>query len=129
MSTAVPQHFDAETRNRLAQAQEIQLERQRSGAMVPGQRTTIWVVGVGDDLYIRSVRGPAGRWYQAITANPTATVHLDGQRIAVRAIPVTDDATIERVSEAYRRKYRNDPSMPTMVCDDTLPTTLRVEPR
>jgi hypothetical protein len=129
MSTAVPQHFDADTRNRLAQAQEIQLERQRSGAMAPGQRTTIWIVVAGDDIYIRSVRGPAGRWYQAIKANSTATVHIDGQRIAVRALPVTDDATIERVSDEYRRKYCNDPSMPTMVRDEILPTTLRVEPR
>jgi hypothetical protein len=25
---------------------------------------TIWVVRVGDDLFVRSVRGSAGSWYQ-----------------------------------------------------------------
>jgi hypothetical protein len=27
--------------------------------------TTTWVVRVGEDLYVRSYRGPAGSWFQA----------------------------------------------------------------
>ena len=128
MSTTVPKHFDADTRNRLAKTQEIRIETRRSGADASAHRTTIWVVVAGDDVYIRSVRGRAGRWYQEIKANPAAAVHIDGQRIPGRAVPVTDDATIARVSEAYRQKYRNDASLPSMVHDEILPTTLRLEP-
>lgn len=128
MSTTVPKHFDAETRNRLAQAEEIQLERQRPGTNTPGPRTTIWVVVVGDEVFVRSVRGPMGRWFQAIKANPTAAVHIDGQRIPVRAVPVSDDATLTRVSDAYRQKYRTSPYLPPLLRDETVPTTLRLEP-
>jgi hypothetical protein len=48
----------------------------------------------------------------------------------VRAVPVTDDATIAAVSEAYREKYgRTSPgSTRAMVQPETLPTTLELEP-
>ncbi|MGO8949506.1 MAG: nitroreductase/quinone reductase family protein [Ktedonobacterales bacterium] len=129
MSSTVPKHFDADTRNRLAQTQEIQIETRQPGANASAHRTTIWVVVVSDDVFVRSVRGSAGRWYQEITANPTATVHINGQQILVRAVPVTDGATNARVSDEYRRKYRNDSSLPSMVRDEILPMTLRLEPR
>lgn len=129
MSTTVPKHFEADTRNRLAQTPEIQIETRRPGADATAHRTTIWVVVEGEDVYIRSWHGTGGRWYQEIKANPVAAIYIDGQRIPVRAVPVTDDATIARVSEAYRQKYCNDPFMPSMVRDEILPTTLRLEPR
>jgi len=40
------------------------------------------------------VLGHNGRWYQNITANPDAAIHVDGQRFAVHAVPVTDEALI-----------------------------------
>jgi hypothetical protein len=55
---------------------------------------------------------------------------VDDRRIPVRAVAVTDGATIEAVSEAYRRKYgRTSPgSTRAMLQPETLPTTLRLEP-
>ncbi len=128
MSTTVPKHFDADMRNRLAQAEEIRIETRQPGPQSPVHRTTIWVTVVGDDVFVRSVRGNAGRWYQEIKANPNAAVHVNGQRVPVRAILVTDAAAIARVSDAYRRKYRDSAYMPPMVRDEVLPTTLRLEP-
>ncbi len=128
MSATVPKHFDANVRNRLAQTEEIKIETRRPGAGAPAHYTTIWVVAVGEDIFIRSFHGIAGRWYQEIKANPAAAVHVDGQRIPVRAAPVIDDAAIARVSDEYRRKYRNNPYLPPMVRDEILSTTLRLEP-
>lgn len=128
MSTAMPKHFDADAMHRLAQEDEIQIETKQSGANVPMHRTTIWVVVAGDDVFVRSVRGNAGRWYQEIKANPNAALHIEGQRMMVRAVPVTDNAMIGRVSEEYRRKYRNSSEMTAMVRSEVLPTTLRLEP-
>ena len=129
MSSTVPKHFDADTRNWLAETQEIQIETQRPGPNASAHSTTIWIVVVGDGVFVRSVRGRAGHWYQEITANPEAAVNIDGQRLLVRAVPVTDDATIARVSDEYRREYRNDSSLPSIVRDEILPTTLQLEPR
>jgi hypothetical protein len=128
MSTTVPKHFDADTRHRLTQTQEIRIETRRPGADASAHHTTIWVVVVGDDVFIRSVRGSAGRWHQEIKANPAAAVHINGQRIPVRAVSMIDNATQTLVSDAYRQKYRNDSSLPSMVRAEILPTTLRLEP-
>lgn len=125
MSTLTPNHFAPEVRHRLAHAEVIQIERRQS----PGCRTTIWAVVADEDVYVRSVRGPEGRWYQDLTAYPLAALHLDGQRIAVRAVPVTDDATITRVSEAYRLKYSDDPFLSSVLRDEVVPATLRLEPQ
>jgi hypothetical protein len=128
MSTTVPKHFDTDIRSRLAQTEEIQIETRRPGAGSPAHYTTIWVVVAGDDVSVRSVRGNAGRWYQEIKANPRAVVHINGQRIQVRAVPVTDNTMIARVSDAYQRKYQGFAEMPSMVRNEILPTTLCLEP-
>jgi hypothetical protein len=79
-------------------------------------------------VYVRSVRGRNGRWYQAIVANPEAAIHVNGRRMAVHAVPVSDEVVIERVSKEILRKYRGSPSANSMVRAETLPTTLRLEP-
>jgi hypothetical protein len=128
MSTAMPKHFDADLQNRLSTTDEVQIETQQPGANAPTHRTTIWIVVAGNNVFVRSVRGNAGRWYQEIKANPNAALHIAGQRIAVRAIPATDEMAINRVSDEYRRKYRNSSSLPSLLGTETLPTTLRLEP-
>lgn len=128
MSTIVPKHFDTDVRSRLAQTEEIRIETRQPGAMSPAHRTTIWVVVVGDDVFVRSVRGNAGRWYQEIKANPNAVLHVDAQRLKVKAIPVTDNTPIRLVSDEYRKKYRGSAYATTMVSNEVLPTTLRLEP-
>ena len=128
MSTMVPKHFDANLKNQLTREEEIQIETRQPGPGGSAHRTTIWVVLVGDDVFVRSVRGKAGRWYQEIKANPMAAVHVAGKRLPVRANPANDLATIARVSDAYRQKYGNSSEMPSMIRDEVLPTTLRLEP-
>jgi hypothetical protein len=128
MSTAAPKHFDVDAKNRLEQTEDIQIETRRSGAESPAHRTTTWVVVVGDDVFVRSVRGNVGRWYQEIKANPMAVVHVAEQHLRVKAIPVTDDMMIARVSDEYHKKYGKSDHMPPMVRPEVLPTTLRLEP-
>src|SRR5215472_15807996 len=97
MSTAMPKHFDADVQNRLSTTDEVQIETQGAGANAPTHRTTIWIVVAGNYVFVRFVRGPAGHWYQEIKANPNAALHVAGQRIPVRAIPTTDEMSINRV--------------------------------
>ena len=79
-------------------------------------------------MYVRSVRGRQGRWYQEITAKPHGAVEVEGHHLAVQAVPVTDEAAISRVSNAYLRKYRQSPYVSSIVEPQTLPTTLRLDP-
>jgi hypothetical protein len=93
-------------------------------------RTVIWIVVDGDSAYVRSVRGPAGRWYRELRANPHGAVHAGGHRVAVEAQPAVDAATVKRVSDLLRRKYERWWPGPTasMLREEVLPTTLRLTP-
>ncbi len=119
--------LDSEFLRRVDTTEEVEIEtRRRSG---DSRRTIIWIVTDGGNVYVRSVRGPGGKWYQRLTADPAGAIHLAGARTPVRAVPVTDGVEIERVSEALRRKYaRHRSSLASMLRPETLPTTLRLEP-
>jgi hypothetical protein len=119
--------FAAGTLARWAETQEVEIETSRGGH-APVHRTVIWIVVDGDDVYVRSVRGPAGRWYRELTANPHGAVHAGGRRVAVDAQLAADESTIARVSALLRQKYERSWPGPTarMVRAEVLPTTLRL---
>lgn len=121
--------FEPETLSTWNTTPEIDIETSRA-ENAPVHRTTIWIVIDGDAAYVRSVRGPAGRWYREMRANPHGAVHADATRVAVAAEPVEDAATIERVSDLLRQKYERRWPGPTasMLREETLPTTLRLTP-
>ena len=79
--------------------------------------------------YVRSYRGPAGKWYQEALARPDGALAVGGRDVPVRFVPATDPASIAACSAALARKYVDDQSLPAMLVDDVLPTTLRIEPR
>jgi hypothetical protein len=109
-------------------AREIDIETSR-GRGAPTHRTTIWAVADGDEVYIRSLRGDSGRWYRELVANPEAVVHVEGEQVPVRAVHAADDESVERTSAGMRRKYGESRSLDSMLQDDILHTTLRLEPR
>jgi hypothetical protein len=110
-------------------AEEVQIEP-RSVDGRSGQPVTIWVVVVDGDVYVRSYKGPQGRWYQALLTHPEGVLHADGLEIPFRAVKVEDAQTIARVSEAYRRKYERlwPKETADMLRTEVVRTTLRLEP-
>ena len=121
--------FDAETLALLGETDEVRIETRRDET-APRHATTVWVVVVDGDAFVRSVRGGAGRWYRELTANPRAALLVSDRRIPVRAVPETEDGTVAAVSEAYRAKYEASYPGPTgvMVRAEALPTTLKLLP-
>lgn len=121
--------FDTETLQLLDRTREVRIETRRD-ADSPVHRTIVWVVVVEGGVYVRSVRGQKGRWYREISSNPEGALHAGGRRIPVRAAPATDEATVDAVSEAYRRKYEESWPGPTaaMLRPDVLPTTVKLTP-
>ena len=121
--------FEPETLATWQSTPEVEIETTR-GSRAAVHRTVIWIVVDGDAVYVRSVRGPAGRWYRELTANPHGAVHADGRRVAVDAEVANDASTISRVSDLLRDKYQQRWPGPTasMLREDTLPTTLRLLP-
>jgi hypothetical protein len=91
-------------------------------------KTIVWIVVIDGDVYVRSVDGDKGHWYQRTLANPFVAIHVDGERLEFRAVRVEDSATIGAVSDAYRGKYPPGGSLDRMTREDVLDTTLRLEP-
>ena len=110
----------------LDQAEEVDIETRPPDG--EAHRATIWVVVDDGAAYVRSVRGPAGRWYRELLANPAGAVHVDGRRFPVTAIPAADPDSVERVSAALRRKYTGVQGLDPMLKPETFETTLRLEP-
>jgi len=121
--------FDPETLNLLDETEEVYIETSRN-ADSPEHRTIIWAVVVGDEVFVRSVRGRKGRWYQRISTHPEGALLVGETRSPVRAAPATDAVTINAVSEAFRSKYEDAWPGPTagIVRSEVLPTTLKLSP-
>ena len=121
--------FDTETLGLLDETEEVRIETRRDED-APEHRTIIWVVVTGGEVFVRSVRGPKGRWYQEISAYPEGALHAGDTRIPVRAAPATAGATVDAVSAAFRSKYQQSSPASTeaMVRPETLPTTLKLSP-
>lgn len=121
--------FDAEVLERLRTTEEIRIETQRAGG-APAHRTIIWVmVDDTDRVLVRSVRGTAGRWYREALAHPDCTVWIGRDGVPVRAEPATDPDRVAAASAAVATKYARDSSLPSMLRDDVLATTLELLPR
>ena len=90
-------------------------------------RIPIWVVVVDGAAYVASVNAAKGRWYRELTQHDGSLV-VDDRRIPVHAVPVSDPALRQRVSEAYGRKYKSSrASVASMQRPEVLATTLRLE--
>jgi hypothetical protein len=111
----------------LVAAEEVEIET-RASADAQAHRTIIWVMTDGDDAFVRSVRGTAGRWYREALADPRVVVHAEGRTLPARVIPATDDESIARTNAGLRRKYTGIEGFDEMLVADTFPTTLRLEP-
>jgi hypothetical protein len=121
--------FDTTTLGLLDETEEVRIETRRSEG-APEHRTIIWVVVTGGEVFVRSVRGPKGRWYQEISSHPDGALHVEDTRIPVRAAPATAGATVDAVSAAFRSKYQQSSPASTeaMLRPETLPTTLKLSP-
>ena len=90
---------------------------------------TIWIVVVDGTPYVRSYLGPRGRWYRELLARREGAIVADGRRTRVRATHDRSAKAIAAVSAALRRKYsRSGQSLKSMLRDDVLDTTVRLEP-
>jgi hypothetical protein len=90
---------------RIGTAEELQIApRRRDGTL----RTpvTIWVVRVGDDLYVRSWRGRGGAWFRAAQASQAGRIRAGGMEKDVAFVEETDPGINYQIDAAFRTKYR-----------------------
>jgi len=117
--------FDADTLRELRDLQEVAIRTDKH----PNSAVVIWIVVADDEVFMRSWRGAKGRWYRDLAAGGPATLEFASRRLAVQALPANDPGAVARTSGEFLRKYRLSSHAQEMVRSETLPTTLRLEPR
>jgi hypothetical protein len=82
----------------------------------------------GDDLYVRSYRGPSGSWYRRARRNGSGRISVGGVDHSVR-FTAADPTVRTQVDEAYRAKYgRYSSLVRPMISDTVAETTLQLQP-
>jgi hypothetical protein len=90
--------------NKIGTAEELEIASlRRDGAL----RTpvTIWVVRLGDDLYIRSVNGRPAAWFRGTQVRHEGRIQAGGVEKDVTFVDGDPDLG-DRIDGAYRTKYR-----------------------
>ena len=66
----------------------------------------IWVVRVGDDLYVRSVNGRTAAWFRGVQARHEGHIRAGGLDKDVTFIEADGEAALhDRIDAEYRTKY------------------------
>jgi hypothetical protein len=96
----------------------------------PRRPVPIWVVRVGDSIYVRSYRGENGAWYRHARSAGAGRVRVAGFDQAVRFELATERDASEAIDAAYTAKYGryNDSYVKPMVAEPARAATLRLTP-
>lgn len=109
----------------LDQVSEIRVAGRRDDGSLR-KLVIVWHVVVDGSLYVRSVRGDDGKWYQGVVKRMEGAISWAGQTRDVRYIRDSDhDAAID---DAYFAKYGRGSSSQAITSATATSTTLRVEP-
>ena len=113
----------------IGKADELEVASRRSDGTLSGPRT-IWVVRDGDDLYVRSVYGPAPPGFGAPGCATKATSGPAASTKDVTFEDVGDDVN-GQVDAAYRSKYGRYAAyiIDAITSPEARSTTMRLVPR
>jgi hypothetical protein len=115
--------------DQVGSADELQLATSRPDGSLRNP-VTIWVVRLGDDLYVRSYRGSHGSWFRRASERREGRIQAGGVNKDV-TFADADHGLDDQIDAAYRTKYRGyggtyvDP----MVAPEARTTTIRLVPR
>ena len=90
---------------RIGNAEELQIASLRRDGTLR-KPVIIWVVRVGDDLYVRSVNGRTSAWFRGVQSRHEGQVRAGGVVKDVAFVEEPDPTVNEQIDAAYRTKYR-----------------------
>ena len=91
--------------NKIGKEEELDLASLRQDGTLRNP-VTIWVVRVGDDLYVRAFKGRSGPWFRGTQARHAGHIRSGGVEKDVTFLDESNPDINDRVDEQYRIKYR-----------------------
>jgi hypothetical protein len=115
--------------NEIGRAEELKIASLRSDGTLT-KPVTIWIVRDGDDLYVRSVNGPAAAWFRGTQARHEGRIDAGGVTQDVTFVDA-DPEINDQLDAAYRTKYRRYAAniINSIVTAKARSTTMKVVPR
>lgn len=91
---------------RIGTAEELQIAALRRDGTLRNP-VTIWVVRIGDDLYVRSVNGRTSAWFGGVQVRHEGHIQAGGVDKDVTFVEQADPGINDQVDAAYSAKYHH----------------------
>ena len=115
---------------RIGAAEELQLATFKKDGTLR-KPVVIWVVRVGDELYVRAYRGRETAWLRHVQRQPEGRIVADGIAKDVTFVDVSDDEALNNeIDAAYQSKYQRYGAtyVNPMIAPQARATTLKLVP-
>jgi len=115
--------------DKIGTAEELQLASLRRDGNLR-KKVTIWVVRVGDNVYIRSANGRSSAWFRSTQILHQGCIWAGGIDRDVNFVEESDPGINDEVDAVYLDKYQRYPQyVAPMVTAEVRSTTLKLVPR
>jgi hypothetical protein len=115
--------------NKVGTAEELEIASLRRDGTLR-KPVTIWVVRLGDDLYVRSVYGRTSAWFRSTQVRHEGHIQAGGVDKDVTFVDA-DPGINDQIDAAYRTKYRRYAAsiINTIVSPEARSATIKLVPR
>ena len=96
--------WTSEELNKIGNAEELQIASLRLDGSLR-KAVIIWVVRLGDELYVRSVKGRDSGWFRGVQERHAGHIRAGGVAKDVTFVEEPDAALTDRLDELYHKKY------------------------
>jgi hypothetical protein len=115
--------------NKIGTAEELRIASLRRDGTLRNS-VAIWIVRVGDDLYVRCVNGRTGAWFRGVQTRHEGHIRAGGVEKGVTFVEEASPDINDRIDEAYLTKYCRYPQyVAPMVTPEVRAATIKLVPR
>jgi hypothetical protein len=116
--------------NKIGTAEELQIAPLRRDGTLR-KPVTIWVVRLGDSLYVRAASGRTAAWFRGAQVRHEGHIRAGGVEKDVTFVEEADPDINDQIDNAYRAKYRRYAAsyVNPMVAPEARSATIRLVPR
>jgi hypothetical protein len=121
--------WTSEELNKIGTAEELEIASLRGDGTLR-KPVTIWVVRLGDYLYVRCANGRSGAWFRGTHTRHEGHIRAGGVDKDVTFVEEADPEINNQIDTAYLTKYRRYPQyVKPMVTPAVRAATIKLVPR
>lgn len=115
---------------RIGSAEELQIAPRRDDGALRNP-VTIWVVRLGNDLYVRSVNGRTSAWFRGVQVRHEGHIQAGGVDKDVNFVEIDGNDINDQIDAVYRTKYRRYAAsiINSIVSQQARSATIKLVPR